>query len=130
MLKLVIGPNGAGKSTLIKMLMGMDEPDKGAVEIGSTVKMVGVGQDRMAELNPENTVFEEITGGMDEIELGTQTVASRAYVSWFGFKSAQQQAKVANLSGGERNRVQLAKLLKTGANLIILGEAHVLLIIG
>jgi len=118
----VIGPNGAGKSTLIKMLMGLDNPDKGTIEVGSTVKMVGVGQERMDELNPENTVFEEITGNMDTIELGTQSVLSRAYVSWFGFKSAQQQAKVANLSGGERNRVQLAKLLKTGANLIILDE--------
>lgn len=118
----VIGANGAGKSTLIKMLMGLADPDMGTIEVGSTVKLVGVGQDRMEELNPQNTVFEEITGGLDEIELGTQFVASRAYVSWFGFKSAQQQAKVANLSGGERNRVQLAKLLKTGANLIILGE--------
>jgi len=102
--------------------MGLDNPDKGTIEVGSTVKMVGVGQERMDELNPENTVFEEITGNMDTIELGTQSVLSRAYVSWFGFKSAQQQAKVANLSGGERNRVQLAKLLKTGANLIILDE--------
>lgn len=118
----IIGPNGAGKSTLIKMLMGMDTPDKGTIEVGSTVKLVGVQQDRMEELNPQNTVFEEITSGLDEIELGTQIVASRAYVSWFGFKSAQQQAIVGNLSGGERNRVQLAKLLKTGANLIILGE--------
>jgi sulfate-transporting ATPase len=118
----IIGPNGAGKSTLMNMLMGLDNPDAGTIEVGSTVKLVGVKQDRMEELNPQNTVFEEITGGLDEIELGTQMVASRAYVSWFGFKSAQQQAIVGNLSGGERNRVQLAKLLKTGANLIILGE--------
>ena len=118
----VVGPNGAGKSTLIKMLLGKDSPDSGTINIGETVKMVGVGQDRMEELNPENTVYEEISGNMDEIELGTQTVNSRAYCSWFGFKGGQQQSKVANLSGGERNRVQLAKLLKTGANLIILDE--------
>ena len=84
--------------------------------------MIGVGQDRMEELDPKKTVFEEISGGLDEISLGTQEVASRAYVSWFGFKSESQQAFVGNLSGGERNRVQLAKLLKTGANLIILDE--------
>jgi sulfate-transporting ATPase len=111
-----------GKSTLINMLMGKDTPDKGTIQVGETVKMIGVGQERMDELNPENTVFEEITGNMDEIELGTQRVLSRAYVSWFGFKSASQQSKVKNLSGGERNRVQLAKLLKAGANLIILDE--------
>eukprot|EP00978_Attheya_sp_CCMP212_P012728 scaffold31860_cov49-Attheya_sp.AAC.1 len=132
----VIGPNGAGKvretlihpltrrnnSTLINMLMGKDEPDSGTIKVGETVQMIGVGQDRMEELNPERTVFEEISGGLDNIELGTQVVASRAYVSWFGFKSGQQQSKVGNLSGGERNRVQLAKLLKTGANMIILDE--------
>lgn len=118
----VIGPNGAGKSTLMKMLLGKDEPDKGVITIGETVKMVGVGQERMDELDPSKTVFEEICEGMDEIELGTQTVLGRAYVSWFGFKSAQQQQKVGNLSGGERNRVQLAKILKSGANLIILDE--------
>lgn len=104
------------------MLLGKDEPDAGTIKIGDTVTMVGVGQERMDELDPEMTVFEEISGGMDEIELGTQSVQSRAYVSWFGFKSAQQQQKVGNLSGGERNRVQLAKLLKSGANLIILDE--------
>jgi len=118
----VIGPNGAGKSTLIKMLLGKDEPDAGTIKIGETVTMVGVGQERMDELDPKKTVFEEISGGMDEIELGTQTVQSRAYVSWFGFKSAQQQSLVGNLSGGERNRVQLAKILKSGANMIILDE--------
>ena len=84
--------------------------------------MIGVGQDRMEELDPKKTVFEEISGGLDEIKLGTQDIASRAYVSWFGFKSESQQSIVGNLSGGERNRVQLAKLLKTGANLIILDE--------
>lgn len=118
----VVGPNGAGKSTLIKMLMGKDTPDSGNIKVGETVKMIGVGQDRMEELDPKKTVYEEISGGMDELELGTQVVNSRSYCSWFGFKSAQQQAIVGNLSGGERNRVQLAKLLKSGANLIILDE--------
>jgi ATPase subunit of ABC transporter with duplicated ATPase domains len=106
----------------MKMLMGKDEPDSGIIKIGETVKMIGVGQDRMEELNPENTVFEEITGNMDELDLGTTVVNSRTYCSWYGFKSGQQQAKVANLSGGERNRVQLAKILKSGANMIILDE--------
>lgn len=117
-----IGPNGAGKTTLIKLLLGKEEVDSGTITIGSTVKLVTVGQDRMDELNAEKTVFEEISGGLEEIELGTQTVQSRAYLSWFGFKGAQQQAFVGNLSGGERNRVQLAKTLKTGANMIILDE--------
>jgi ATPase subunit of ABC transporter with duplicated ATPase domains len=121
----VIGPNGAGKSTLIKMLMGKDKPDSGVIKVGETVSMIGVGQDRMEELDPKKTVFEEITGGLDEMELGTSTVMSRAYCSWFGFKGGQQQAFVGNLSGGERNRVQLAKLLKAGANLIILGKSCV-----
>jgi ATPase subunit of ABC transporter with duplicated ATPase domains len=105
--------------------MGKDDPDIGVIKVGDTVNMIGVGQDRMEELNPEKTFFEEITGSMDEIELGTTTVNSRAYVSWFGFKGAQQQQIVGNLSGGERNRVQLAKLLKSGANLIILDEPTV-----
>ena len=104
------------------MLMGKDDPDSGVIKVGETVNMIGVGQDCMEELDPKKTVFEEITGGLDEIELGTSTVMSRAYCSWFGFKGSQQQALVGNLSGGERNRVQLAKLLKSGANLIILGE--------
>merc|ERR1711983_231613 len=112
----VIGPNGAGKSTLIQMLIQKEQPDRGSIQIGSTVKLAFVGQDR-EKLNPDKTVFEEITGGMDEIDLGATQVPSRAYVSWFGFKSTQQQSIVANLSGGERNRVLLAKLLKSGANL-------------
>jgi len=118
----VIGPNGAGKSTLVKMLMEKDRPDSGKIIIGETVSMIGVGQERMEELDPSKNVWEEISGEMEEIELGGNYVNSRAYVSWFGFKSQQQQQKVSNLSGGERNRVQLAKLLKSGANLIILDE--------
>jgi sulfate-transporting ATPase len=108
------------KSTLIKMLLGKEQPDSGEITVGETVNMVSVGQERMDELSPEKTVFEEISGGQDELELGSQTVLSRAYLSWFGFKSGQQQAIVGNLSGGERNRVQLAKILKEGGNLIIL----------
>lgn len=104
------------------MLMGKDEPDSGIIKIGETVNMIGVGQDRMEELDPAKTVYEEISGGLDELELGTQIMNSRAYCSWFGFKSGQQQAKVGNLSGGERNRVQLAKILKAGANMLILDE--------
>jgi len=118
----VIGPNGAGKSTLVKMILGKDEPTDGTITIGQTVQIVGVGQERMEALNPSKTVFEEITDSLDEIDLGTLQVPSRAYVSWFGFKGGSQQAKVGNLSGGERNRVQLAKLLKSGANMIILDE--------
>lgn len=118
----VVGPNGAGKSTLIKMIMGKDTPDSGSIRVGETVNMVGVGQERMDELDSSKTVFQEITDELDELELGTTRVQSRAYVSWFGFKGAMQQAIVGNLSGGERNRVQLAKLLKSGANFIILDE--------
>lgn len=112
----------AGKSTLIKLLLGLEQPDSGTITIGDTVRMVSVGQERADELNAEKTVFEEISGGLDELVLGTQSVASRAYLSWFGFQGAQQQAVVGNLSGGERNRVQLAKILKAGGNLILLDE--------
>jgi energy-dependent translational throttle protein EttA len=119
----VVGPNGAGKSTLIKMLIGKDTPDSGIITIGDTVKIVSVGQERMDELDSSKTVFEEISEGLDDIELGpTATINSRAYLSWFGFKGQTQQSKVGNLSGGERNRVQLAKLLKAGGNMIILDE--------
>ena len=84
--------------------MGKDSPDSGDIKIGDTVKMIGVGQDRMEELSDDKTVFEEISGGQDELELGTQYINSRAYCSWYGFKGGSQQAKVKNLSGGERNR--------------------------
>ena len=103
------------------MLIGKESPDDGEIKIGETVNIVSVGQERMDELNADKTVFEEISEGMDDIELGTQTIASRAYLSWFGFKGQSQQSKVGNLSGGERNRVQLAKLLKAGGNVSMNG---------
>jgi sulfate-transporting ATPase len=104
------------------MILGQEQPDEGELVIGKTVKLVSVGQERMETLDSSKTVFEEISEGRDNIELGTQTVLARAYLSWFGFKGAQQQAFVGNLSGGERNRVQLAKILKEGANFLILDE--------
>ena len=116
----VIGPNGAGKTTLFRMITGTEQPDGGTLRLGDTVKVGYVDQAR--ELDPEKTVFEEITGGGDEVELGKRTIASRAYVSWFNFKGRDQQSKVGQLSGGERNRVHLAKLLKGGANLLLLDE--------
>ena len=117
----VIGPNGAGKTTLFRMITGQEKPDAGTLKIGDTVKIGYVDQSREA-LDANKTVFEEITGGHDEIELGKRKVASRAYVSWFNFKGAAQQRKVGALSGGERNRVHLAKLLKQGSNLLLLDE--------
>ncbi len=117
----VIGPNGAGKTTLFRMITGQEKPDGGTLKIGDTVKIGYVDQSREA-LDANTTVFEEITGGQDEIELGKRKVASRAYVSWFNFKGATQQRTVGALSGGERNRVHLAKLLKQGSNLLLLDE--------
>lgn len=111
-----------GKTTLIKMILGQEKPDEGEISIGETVNIVSVGQERMEQLDSEKTVFEVISEGLEDIELGTQSIQSRAYLSWFGFKGGQQQAVVRNLSGGERNRVQLAKMLKAGGNLIILDE--------
>jgi energy-dependent translational throttle protein EttA len=117
----VIGPNGAGKTTLFRMIIGLEKPDAGTLRIGETVRIGHVDQSREA-LDANKTVFEEITGGNDEIELGKRTIASRAYVSWFNFKGGNQQRKVGTLSGGERNRVHLAKLLKKGSNLLLLDE--------
>jgi len=117
----VIGPNGAGKTTLFRMITGQEKPDEGTLKIGETVQIGYVDQSREA-LDANKTVFEEITGGNDEIELGKKKVASRAYVSWFNFKGAGQQRRVGTLSGGERNRVHLAKLLKKGSNLLLLDE--------
>jgi energy-dependent translational throttle protein EttA len=116
----VIGPNGAGKTTLFRMITGQEKPDAGTLRLGDTVQVGYVDQSR--ELDPGRSVFEEITGGGDTVELGKREVASRAYVSWFNFKGATQQRKVGQLSGGERNRVHLAKLLKGGANLLLLDE--------
>jgi ATP-binding cassette ChvD family protein len=117
----VIGPNGAGKTTLFRMIVGEDKPDDGAIRVGDTVKLGYVDQSRDA-LDGKKTVFEEISGGNDVIKLGNREVQSRAYVGWFNFKGADQQKKVSQLSGGERNRVNLAKMLKSGANLILLDE--------
>jgi ATP-binding cassette ChvD family protein len=117
----VIGPNGAGKTTLFRMIIGQEKPDSGTLRIGDTVQIGHVDQSREA-LDANKTVFEEITGGNEEIELGKRKVASRAYVSWFNFKGGNQQRKVGTLSGGERNRVHLAKLLKKGSNLLLLDE--------
>jgi energy-dependent translational throttle protein EttA len=117
----VIGPNGAGKTTLFRMITGQEQPDGGTLRLGETVKVGYVDQSRDA-LGAEKTVWEEVTGGNDEVELGKRAVASRAYVAWFNFKGRDQQRKVGSLSGGERNRVHLAKLLKGGANLLLLDE--------
>ncbi len=118
----VIGPNGAGKTTLFKMLTGQDKPDSGALRVGETVKMGYIDQTR-ENLTDSNTVWEEISGGLDVVMLGEKReINSRAYVSWFNFKGGDQQKKVGDLSGGERNRVQLAKMLKEGSNLLLLDE--------
>jgi energy-dependent translational throttle protein EttA len=117
----VIGPNGAGKTTLFRMMTGQEKPDSGILRLGETVQIGYVDQSRDS-LDANKNVWEEISGGNDEIELGKRKVASRAYVSWFNFKGASQQRKVGSLSGGERNRVHLAKLLKKGSNLLLLDE--------
>jgi ATP-binding cassette ChvD family protein len=117
----VIGPNGAGKTTLFRMLTGQEKPDDGAIRIGDTVKMGYVDQSRDS-LNPNKTVWEEISGGNDIVKLGKHEVNSRAYCSSFNFKGGDQQQKVGTLSGGQRNRVHLAKLLKDGGNVILLDE--------
>jgi energy-dependent translational throttle protein EttA len=117
----VIGPNGAGKTTLFKMIIGEEKPDAGNLRVGDTVVPAHVDQNRDA-LDGANTVFEEITGGAEYLMLGKSKIASRAYVSWFNFKGPDQQRKVSELSGGERNRVHLAKLLRRGGNLLLLDE--------
>jgi ATP-binding cassette ChvD family protein len=117
----VIGPNGAGKTTLFRMITAQEKPDGGTLKIGETVRVGYVDQSRDA-LDANKSVWEQISGGHDEIELGKRKIASRAYVSWFNFKGATQQRKVGSLSGGERNRVHLAELLKKGSNLLLLDE--------
>jgi ATP-binding cassette ChvD family protein len=117
----IIGPNGAGKTTMFRMLMGLEKPDTGAVGIGPTVKLGYVDQSRDA-LNSKATVFDAISDGEDMIELGKRQVAARSYAARFGFKGEDQQKNVGVLSGGERNRVHLAKVLKSGANVLLLDE--------
>jgi ATP-binding cassette ChvD family protein len=117
----VIGPNGAGKTTLFRMITGQETPDKGTIKIGESVHLGYVDQSRDA-LDGKKTVWEEISGGLDQLQLGKREVNSRAYCSAFNFRGADQQKKVGQLSGGERNRVHLAKMLKSGANLLLLDE--------
>jgi ATP-binding cassette ChvD family protein len=117
----VVGPNGAGKTTLFRMIAGEEQPDDGTLRIGDTVELAYVDQAR-ADLDPANNVWKEISGGHDTIELGKREVNSRQYVSWFNFKSSDQQKRVSDLSGGERNRVHLAKLLRSGGNVLLLDE--------
>lgn len=117
----IIGPNGAGKTTLFRMLTGQDHPDSGAIRIGDTVEMGYVDQSRDS-LDPNKTVYQEISGGYDTIDLGGRHVNSRAYVARFNFKGPDQEKKVGNLSGGERNRVHLASLLRKGCNVLLLDE--------
>ena len=117
----VIGPNGAGKTTLFRMITGQDQPDSGSVAIGETVSLAYVDQSRDV-LDPEKNIWEMVSGGQDTIELGDRQVNSRAYVARFNFSGSDQQKKVGMLSGGERNRVHLARMLKTGANVLLLDE--------
>ena len=116
----VIGPNGAGKTTLFRMITGQEKPDSGEIKIGETVKLAYVDQSR--PLDPEKTIWQEISGGEDILKLGTREVNSRAYVARFNFSGTDQQKKTGELSGGERNRVHLAKILKEGANVLLLDE--------
>ena len=117
----VIGPNGAGKTTLFRMITGQEEPDGGSLKVGSTVEVAYVDQSR-DDLDPSKTVYEEISGGQDQLQFGRRTVNARAYCAGFNFRGTDQQKKVGTLSGGERNRLHLAKLLKSGGNLLLLDE--------
>ncbi len=117
----VIGPNGAGKTTLFKMMVGLEKPDDGAIDVGTTVSFSYLDQSRDS-LDPEATVFDEITGGVERIVVGSREIHARAYVASFGFKGSSQQKRVGEISGGERNRVQLAKVLRSGGNVLLLDE--------
>jgi len=117
----IIGPNGAGKTTLFRMISGQEEPDAGSLRLGQTVKLAYVDQSR-SDLDPDKSVFEEVAEGREVLEFGRAEVNPRAYLSWFNFRGAEQQKKVGVLSGGERNRLHLAKLLKEGGNLLLLDE--------
>src|SRR5262245_6993767 len=117
----VIGPNGAGKTTLFRMITGQEKPDRGSLQVGESVRLAYVDQSRDA-LDPAKNVWEEISGGAEQLQLGNRQIASRAYVASFNFKGADQQKRVGDLSGGERNRVHLATMLKSGGNLLLLDE--------
>ena len=117
----IIGPNGAGKTTLFKMLTGAAQPDSGTINVGDTVELAYVDQDRDS-LDPKATVFEEITGGVEHMKVGNREIHGRAYCASFNFKGSDQQKLVGELSGGERNRVHLAKVLKSGGNVLLLDE--------
>ncbi|HEX6645355.1 MAG TPA: ATP-binding cassette domain-containing protein, partial [Gemmatimonadales bacterium] len=117
----VIGPNGAGKTTLFRMIVGQEAPDAGQLRVGSTVQVAYVDQSRDA-LDGSKTVYEEISGGEDQLRVGSRTVNARAYAAGFNFRGADQQKRVGDLSGGERNRLHLAKLLRSGGNLLLLDE--------
>src|SRR5439155_13149825 len=117
----VIGPNGAGKTTLFRLITGQEQPDAGSIRLGETVKLAYVDQSRDV-LDANKTVWQEISDALDNVQLGSQQVNSRAYVARFNFSGADQQKKVGTLSGGERNRVHLAKMLKQGANVLLLDE--------
>ena len=117
----IIGPNGAGKTTLFKIIMGTEEPDSGTIDIGNTVDISYVDQSR-DELDPKKSVYEEISGGADILEVGKTKIHARAYCGRFNFKGKDQQKFVGDLSGGERNRVHMAKLLRSGGNLLLLDE--------
>ncbi|RJP82870.1 MAG: ATP-binding cassette domain-containing protein, partial [Desulfobacteraceae bacterium] len=117
----IIGPNGAGKTTLFKMIIGQEKPSSGSIRVGETVKLAYVDQSR-DDLDPEKNIWEMISDGQDTIQLGNRSVNSRAYVARFNFSGSDQQKKVGTLSGGERNRVHLARMLKQGANVLLLDE--------
>jgi ATPase subunit of ABC transporter with duplicated ATPase domains len=117
----VIGANGAGKTTLARMIVGQEQPDSGTLRLGETVEVAYVDQSR-DDLDPDRQVWEAISDGHDDVQLGKREVKARAYASWFNFKGGDQQKLVGQLSGGERNRVHLARLLKSGANLLLLDE--------
>ena len=117
----MIGPNGAGKTTLFRMIAGEETPDSGELRIGDTVQLGYVDQSR-ASLDPKSTVWKEISGGQDIVLLGKKEINSRQYTSWFNFRGGDQQKPVGKLSGGERNRVHLAKMLKSGGNVLLLDE--------
>ena len=117
----IVGPNGAGKTTLFRMMTGEQQPDTGSVTVGESVKVAYIGQIRDT-LDDNKTVWEEVSGGLDILKVGDYEIASRAYIGRFNFKGSDQQKRVGSLSGGERNRLQLAKILQQGANVLLLDE--------